>query len=68
MIDAGVHVGRQPADVVEEVLEHLLAVRRVHDLGVELDAVEPALAVLERGDRRRRRCDAVTREAPGGAA
>ena len=29
--------------------------RRVHDLGVELDTVEPALAVLEGGNRGRRR-------------
>ncbi len=42
----------------EEVLEHLLAERRVQHLGVPLDAVEPALVVLEaghRGARRRRR-------------
>ena len=38
-------------DAVEEVLQHLLAVRGVHDLGVELDAVEAALRRLERGDR-----------------
>ena len=50
---AGVHVGRYAGDAVEEVLEHLLAVRRVHDLGVELDAVEAPRDVLERGDRRR---------------
>ena len=48
---AGVHVGRRAGDAVEEVLQHLLAVRRVHDLGVELDAVEAALRRLERGDR-----------------
>ena len=39
------HRGRRPGrrragDVVEEVLQHVLPVRRVHDLGVELDAVE----------------------------
>ena len=34
---AGVHVGDDAGDAVEEVLQHLLAVRRVHDLGVELD-------------------------------
>ena len=44
-----------PAGVVEEVLEQLLAVVGVHDLGVELHAVDAALAVLERG---RRRCRA----------
>ena len=37
---AGVQVGRRAGDAVEEVLQHVLAVRRVHDLGVELDAVE----------------------------
>ena len=31
------------ADVDQEVPQHLLAVGRVHDLGVELDAVDPAL-------------------------
>ena len=31
---------RDAGDLVEEVLQHLLAVRRVHDLGVELHAVE----------------------------
>ena len=34
---------RRVGDAVEEVLEDVLAVRRVHDLGVELDAVEVAL-------------------------
>ncbi len=47
--------GRRAGDVVEEVLEQILAVRRVHDLRMELDAVEPSLHVLERSDRRRRR-------------
>ncbi len=51
------HRGRRPRghrtrEVVEEVLQHLLPVRRVHDLGVELDAVEPADVVLEGRDRR----------------
>ena len=51
--------GRRPGrrcvgDAVEEVLEDVLAVRRVHDLGVELDAVEVALRRLEGGHRRRR--------------
>jgi hypothetical protein len=41
-----------PQSVVEEVLEHGLAVRGVDDLGVELHAVDAALAVLERGHRR----------------
>ena len=44
-----------PGDVVEEALEDPLALGRVHDLGVELDAVEPLLGVLERRDRRRLR-------------
>ena len=47
--------GRGVGDAVEEVLQHLLAVRGVHDLGVELDAVEAADRVLERADRRRAR-------------
>ena len=46
--------GRSSArDLVEEVLQDVLAVRRVHDLGVELHAVERPLRVLEGGDRRR---------------
>ena len=54
------HRGRRPGrrragDVVEEALEHPLTLRRVHDLRVELDAVEPVLGVLERRDRRRLR-------------
>ena len=46
---------RRTGDLVEEVLQDLLAVRRVHDLGVELDGVEASRLVLEGGDRRRRR-------------
>ena len=45
-------VGVAARDLGEEALQDLLAVRRVHDLGVKLDPVEPALGVLERGDRR----------------
>ena len=45
-------VAREPGATVEEVLEHPLAEGRVHHLGVPLDAVEPALVVLERRDRR----------------
>ena len=45
-------VARAAADVLEERRQHLLPVGRVHDLGVELDAVEAALDVLDRGDRR----------------
>ena len=47
--------GRDAHDLVEEVLQHLLPVRRVHDLRVELHAVPAAALVLESGDRRRRR-------------
>jgi hypothetical protein len=46
---------RRVGDVVEEVLQDLGAVRRMHDLGVELDAVQPPLGLLECGDRRRGR-------------
>ena len=46
-----VHVWRAAGDVVEEVLEHLLAVLGVQHLGVPLDAGETAVDVLERGDR-----------------
>ena len=45
--------GRRIGDAVEEVLQHVLAVRRVDDLGVELDAVEPLRGILERRDGRR---------------
>ena len=58
---------RRAGDLVEEVLEDLLPVRRVHDLGVELDAVEPARAILEGGDRRRRRATRSPRRPSGGA-
>ena len=49
--------GRAPgagaaADLLEERRQHVLAVGRVDDLGVELDAVQPALDVLERRHRR----------------
>ena len=43
-----------PAHVGQEALEDRLPVRRMHDLGVELDAVDAALDVLQRGHRRRR--------------
>ena len=43
------------ADVLEEGGQDLLAVGRVHDLGVELDAVDAALDVLDRRDGRLRR-------------
>ena len=45
---------RAAADLLEERRQHVLAVGRVDDLGVELDAVEAALDVLQRGDRRLR--------------
>ena len=58
---------RRARDLVEEVLEDLLPVRRVHDLGMELDAVEPRA----RGPRRRRSAStascAVTSAPAGGA-
>ena len=41
--------GRGAGDLVEEVLQHVLSVRRVHDLGMELDAVQLPRAILERG-------------------
>ena len=49
-------VGRRPRglearDVIEEVLEHLLTVLGMHDLGVELNTGETTLEVLESGDR-----------------
>ena len=57
--DRGVRPRRPAAaHVVQERLEHLLAALGVHDLGMELHAVDGAVAVLERGDRgagRRRR-------------
>ena len=46
---------RRPGSVVKEVLQDVLPVRRVHDFGMELHAVEGARGRLERGDRRRRR-------------
>ena len=55
MIEAGAPRALAAADVLEERRQHLLPVGRVDDLGVELDAVEAALDVLERGDRRLRR-------------
>ena len=57
--------GRYAGDVVEEVLEHLLPVRRVHDLGVELDAVAAPRDVLEGGDRRRAGTGDDTARRPG---
>ena len=54
------HGGRRPRrggarDVVEEGLEHVLALRGVDDLRVELHGVEAPRGVLEGGDRGRRR-------------
>ena len=46
-----VQVGPAAGDVEQEVLEHLLAVLGVQHLGVPLHAGEPAVEVLERGDR-----------------
>jgi len=44
---------RRARDVVEEVLQQVVPERRVHDLGMELDAVLPRLRRLERRDRGR---------------
>lgn len=62
---AGGPAGLEAGAAVEEVLQHLLAVRGVHDLGVVLDPVQLLLVVLEGGDGDdvRRRGDA---EALGG--
>ena len=43
---------RQPATRRDEVLEQGLAVRRVHDLGMELHAVDAPGVVGDRGERR----------------
>ncbi len=64
-------VGRRPVALdaraaPQEVLEHPLAERRVHDLGVPLHAVEPALVVLE-GATGAPEVEAVTRM-PAGAS
>ncbi len=50
------HLGRRPGrrdpnHLVQEALENLLAVRGVHDLGVELDGIKAALRILEGGER-----------------
>ena len=55
MIEAGRPRARAAADLLEERGQHLLPVGRVDDLGVELDPVQAALDVLQRGDRRLRR-------------
>ena len=56
-----------PGELVEEVLQHLLAVRGVHDLGVELDAV--ALARCRPRTRRSgSQGEPATTSAPAGAA
>ena len=44
---------RRARDVVEEVLQQLGPVRGVHDLGVELHAVETTARILERRNGRR---------------
>ena len=63
MIDAVVHDGRDPGDVVQELLEDPLPVLGVQHLGVELHPGEAALDVLERRHRRagRRRGDVEPR-------
>ena len=62
-----VQVGAQTGDLVEEVLEHRLAVLGVQHLGVELHARQAASQVLERRDRGVRRC-APTTVKPAGAS
>ena len=67
MIDTFVHVGRQPRDVVQERLEHLLAALGVRDLGVELHAVDArgrGLRARRPGRRSVRRGDDEARSAP----
>ena len=47
-LDIGLHgPGRfAPADVIHEVSKQLRAVRRVRDFGMELQAIDPALAIV----------------------
>ena len=52
---AAVPVGRKARRLVQEVLDHALAVVGVLDLGVPLHAVQAPLVAAERGDRGRRR-------------
>jgi hypothetical protein len=56
MIESIVHVGGAAGEVVEEVLEHVLAVGGVHHLGVELHAVDLALGVFHAPRPGHRRC------------
>ena len=63
---AGGPVGREAADAEEEVLEEGLAVGRVDDFGVELDA-EVAGVVAEAGDGRVSRLEARMRKPGGGS-
>ena len=66
MMLAGVHAAGDAGDVVQEPLQHALAVRRVRHLGVELHPGQPLGEILERGHRRTRLL-AVTVK-PAGAA
>ena len=66
MIDAGLQVRAQPQISSRNVVEDVLAVGRMDDLGVELDAVEAALDVLERRDRRLRRARELGEAGRGG--
>ena len=50
MMFVGRPVGKQVAPVVEESLHHVLAARRVRDLGVELHRVQAPRGVLHRRD------------------
>ena len=59
-------LGQQAAALVEEPLQHVLAVRGVGHLGVELDGEQAPVGVLHGGDRDGRR--AGRDGEPGGAA
>ena len=66
-IDAALQLRSAPQMSSRKRRQDLLAERRVDDLGVKLDRVDPALGVLERGDRGGRRGGELG-EPSGGAA
>ncbi len=53
VIDDGIHIpsGLKPADAEQEVRQHLVAVRRVTHLGMELRGEKPALGAFHGSDR-----------------
>ena len=60
-------IHRAVADVKDEVLEDLLAARRVRDFGMKLQSVEFSLRIFDRGERRNFRCARrreIRRQAP----